>query len=105
VTPNDRRRDRFIVSSACAVTLSTPLASSAGTIRDVSLTGVSVALDRIEPKITVGTSAVVTVGDVYIAATVRHAEQDRPWDPIYGLQFDASAADVANFLTAVVGAR
>jgi hypothetical protein len=87
------------------VSLWTPLASVSATVRDASLTGISLALDRAAPEIAPGTAAVVTVGDVSITATVRRADQDRPWDPRCGLAFDGSTAEVAQFLGAIADAR
>ena len=78
------------------VALWTPFVSATGKIRNVSLTGVSVALDSMEPKITPGTSAMVTIGDTTIHAKVRHVgQQDRPWDPCYGLEFVATRGEIA----------
>jgi hypothetical protein len=80
-SPNDRASQRVTVGSGTPIhaTLLGPLRSVGATVRDVSLTGVSLALNQEEPSIVAGETVAVDVGDARVVGTVRHVDSDRPW--------------------------
>jgi hypothetical protein len=102
-----RSEERVAVGSGTPIhaTLRGAFRSVGATVRDLSLSGVSLALNQAEPSIVVGDSVVVELADTSVTATVQRFDLDRPWEPICGLEFSDYAAEIANFVAAIAHTR
>jgi hypothetical protein len=102
-----RAKERVAVGSGAPIhaTVRGTFRSVGATVRDLSLTGVSLSLNQVEPSIVVGDSVVVELADTSVTATVRRLNLERPWEPICGLEFADDADEVADFVTAIANTR
>jgi hypothetical protein len=105
--PIKRASERVAVGSGTPIhaILRGAFRSVGATVRDLSLTGVSLSLNQVEPSIVLGDSVVVELAGMSVTATVRRFDLDRPWEPICGLEFDDHADEIAKFVTAIANTR